>query len=66
MISQRNMIHETEWPWGLRCMDCKDELGEGDIYAERLTGITGDLDRPLFTVDVVCASCGLGLQEADG
>lgn len=60
------IVRAEDWPWGLRCMDCHQELSEGDIYSERLSGIAdGDVDHPLFIAQIVCVSCGLGLRATD-
>jgi hypothetical protein len=58
------IVRAEDWPHGLRCADCDTEMGDGDLYSEQLTGIAGESgDRPLFTVRIVCISCGLGLRE---
>jgi hypothetical protein len=61
------IVTETDWPYGLRCMDCATGLREGAAYSKRLVGITaGDDDRldggyPI--VEIVCVPCGLGLTS---
>jgi hypothetical protein len=48
-------VREEDWPFGLRCMDCKAELRPGDAYSQRLVGLTDDVP----VVEVICPACGL-------
>jgi hypothetical protein len=61
------IVTETDWPYGLRCMDCSAGLREGAAYSKRLVGITpGDDDRSdggYPVVEIVCVPCGLGLRS---
>jgi hypothetical protein len=62
------VVTEEAWPYGLRCMDCNMNMGEGTAYSKRLVGITGPADgddpsscHPI--VEIVCVPCGLGLTS---
>jgi hypothetical protein len=47
------LVHSEDWPHGLRCGDCCRLLGDGDRYAERLTGMVGDVPAMM----IVCIAC---------
>ena len=48
-------ISATEFPHGVRCMDCKRLLG-GQPYIERVAGFVEDTP----TTEIVCVPCGGG------
>jgi hypothetical protein len=50
-------IQEKEWPHGVRCMDCRTQLTQGDPYIERMEGFVEETP----TTEVVCLTCGGGL-----
>jgi len=47
------MVRAEDWPYGLRCGECSHPLEDGDRYAERLTGMVGEV--PI--VKIVCCPC---------
>ena len=51
-----------DFPDGLRCSDCGNEIHWGDRYSERLEGLMGDefadlTDEPVAEVSPVCMRC---------
>ncbi len=44
-----------EWEHGLKCMDCKQMLNDGDLYSERLSGFVDETPA----VEIICVSCAL-------
>ena len=49
-------IRAEEWPYGIRCIDCRAELTDGTGYVERLEGFVGDTP----TTEITCIPCGGG------
>lgn len=54
-----NIMFGSEWPHGLRCMDCHKELTHGQFYSERLTGFTDETP----VCEIVCVDCALPTNE---
>jgi hypothetical protein len=46
-------VRAEDWPHGLRCGDCSRLLSDGDHYAERWTGMVGEVPAVL----IVCVAC---------
>lgn len=53
----RLVVHDEEWPHGLRCGDCANLLTEGMPYSERLEGMSEVAGEPAAVVLIVCAEC---------
>lgn len=49
------IVRAEDWPYGLKCGECRSPLEEGDRYAERLTGMAGATPVVLIT----CQSCDI-------
>lgn len=49
-------IDRAEWPHGIRCMDCREKLNDGDPYTERLSGMVQETP----VTEVVCLACASG------
>jgi hypothetical protein len=47
------IVRSEDWPHGLRCGDCKRVLRDGDGYAQRWTGMVGEVPAML----IVCRPC---------
>jgi RNase P subunit RPR2 len=47
------VVWAADWPHGLRCGECRLLLEPGDRYAERLTGMAGEIP----VVEIVCRGC---------
>jgi hypothetical protein len=54
------LMMAAEWPHGLRCAECSQEITDGERYSTMLEGFVGDL--PLTVV--VCVPCGLAPRTA--
>lgn len=56
-----------DFPDGLRCADCTNEIQWGDRYTERPEGMMGDTfadltDEPVIEVSLICLRCA-GLES---
>jgi hypothetical protein len=50
------VVRGSDWPHGLRCMECDRVLPDGSIYGEQLVGLVGETP----VTEVVCADCDGG------
>lgn len=47
------IVHDKDWPYGLRCGECSRLLEDGDRYAERLMSMVHEVP----VVKIVCVPC---------
>ena len=47
------VIDRKEWPHGVRCMDCREKLKDGDPYTERLESMVEGTP----VTEVICLAC---------
>lgn len=53
-------FYPSDWPHGLRCMDCQQTFEPGDTIAERLVSMDyTEGGEPAFVVDLICVPCSL-------
>ena len=47
------IVRDADWPHGLRCADCARLMRDGEPYAERWTGMAGDVP----VIMICCTAC---------
>lgn len=58
-----SLFDSSEWPHGLRCMDCEDAFVDGQPIAKRLVSMTEYADEPAFVAEVICVGCSVASPD---
>lgn len=54
-VAEPRIMRHADWPHGLRCGECDEEITDGERYSTVLEGFLEDVPIAL----VVCVTCGL-------